>query len=240
MLEGQACHQHSGWMNPLRGPTDLRGAKGAQKTALLTQRTQRYLCSTCISPVTSDPLSVSKTHRFTLETASELRRALGWSHGTGRPSESSCGRLDGVEGQPRGDTCEAALHTPTAPLSPRWRWGEFISSQPNQHSAVCSGCPTLGPLRSPLHTCRQVSLPHTELRTRRSQPSSSPRDGGTDVRCSAPQPFPVRGRLSPAQNVSVPATGGSRHCERCWGAVSSSVCHFKCFQIYCYFIKRTN
>ena len=49
-------------MNPLRGPTDLRGAKGAQKTALLTQRTQRYRCSTCVSPATSDPLSVSKTH----------------------------------------------------------------------------------------------------------------------------------------------------------------------------------
>lgn len=41
MLEGQPRRQQSGRMNPLWGPTDLRGAKGAQKTALLTQRTQR-------------------------------------------------------------------------------------------------------------------------------------------------------------------------------------------------------
>ena len=102
MLEGQARHQRSGWMNPLRGPTDLRGAKGAQKTALLTQRTQRYLCSTCISPATSDPLSVSKTHRFTLETASELRRALGGPMGQDAPARARVAGWTGWRGSPEG------------------------------------------------------------------------------------------------------------------------------------------
>lgn len=41
MLEGQPCRQQSGRMNPLWDPTDLRRAKGTQKTALLTQRTRR-------------------------------------------------------------------------------------------------------------------------------------------------------------------------------------------------------
>ena len=41
MLEGQPRRQQSGRMNPLWDPTDLRRAKGTQKTALLTQRTRR-------------------------------------------------------------------------------------------------------------------------------------------------------------------------------------------------------
>ena len=41
MLEGQPRRQQSGRMNPLWDPTDLRQAKGTQKTALLTQRTRR-------------------------------------------------------------------------------------------------------------------------------------------------------------------------------------------------------
>lgn len=64
-------------------------------------------------------------------------------------------------GQPRGARCEAAPHMPMAPLSPRRRLGEFISSQPDQRSRLQQlPHPRAPPPVSPTHLPHRSPLSH--------------------------------------------------------------------------------